>query len=127
MPKAQPHLMTTKRNVSDISVTSSHLLRFAFFTIFTILGLSGIYAEEEKKPALLSEAVDGEIARRQTQILEAEKIIADGDTFAESGDFRISDFKNLFKHSMGSIHRRCQMMFWKHCKTEIYQSCDIKI
>ncbi|MEC7638359.1 MAG: hypothetical protein VX848_05145, partial [Verrucomicrobiota bacterium] len=98
MPKAQPHLMTTKCNVSDISVTSSHLLRFAFFTIFTILGLSGIYAEEEKKPALLSEAVDGEIARRQTQILEAEKIIADGDTLAESGDFEsaISKFIQAF-------------------------------
>ena len=98
MPKAQPHLMTTKRNVSDISVTSSHLLRFAFFTIFIILGLLGIYAEEDKKPALLSEAVDGEIARRQTQILEAEKIIADGDTLAESGDFEsaISKFIQAF-------------------------------
>ena len=110
MPKAQPHLMTTKRNVSDISVASSHLLRFAFFTIFTILGLSGIYAEEEKKPALLSEAVDGEIARRQTQILEAEKIIADGDTLLRA-EISNQRFQNLFKHSMGSIHRRCQMMF----------------
>ena len=98
MPKAQPHLMISKCNVSDISVTSSHLLRFAFLTIFTILGVSGIYAEEEKKPALLSEAVDGEIARRQTQILEAEKIIADGDTLAESGDFEsaISKFIQAF-------------------------------
>ena len=47
---------------------------------------------------MLSEAVDGEIARRQTQILEAEKIIADGDTFAESGDFEsaISKFIQAF-------------------------------
>ena len=85
---AQPQLMITRDQKKDLFVLSFFCLRIALLAIFVSFGVSGLYAQNKDKPVLLSETVEGEISRRQTQIIEAEKLMADGDAFAESGNFK---------------------------------------
>ena len=88
MPKAQPQVMINRDQQKDIFVLSFSFLRIAMLAISVCFALSELYAQNKDKTFLLSETVEGEISRRQTQIIEAEKLMADGDAFAESGNFK---------------------------------------
>ena len=85
---AQPQLMINRDQKKDLFVLSFFCLKIALLAIFVSFEVSGLYAQNKDKPVLLSETVEGEISRRQTQIIEAEKLMADGDAFAEGGNFK---------------------------------------
>ena len=88
MLKDQPQSMIIKdtKNVFLLSLICS--LKVAILTICFVFGDLSIYAQTSDKSVPIANTVEGEISRRQTQILEAEKLISDGDTLAERGNFK---------------------------------------
>lgn len=57
-----------------------------------------LFADDAKKEPTLAEKVEGEIARRQAQMIEAEKMIAVGDQFITEGNYKeaISKFAQAY-------------------------------
>ena len=88
MSKLQPQSMIIKDNNNVFSPSLICSIRIAIITIFFVNGGLDISAQKSDKPASVAGTVEGEISRRQTQILEAEKLISDGDTLAETGNFQ---------------------------------------
>ena len=78
MLKDQPQSMIIKdtKNVFLLSLICS--LKVAILTICFVFGDLSIYAQSSDKSIPVVNTVEGEISRRQTQILEAEKLISDG-------------------------------------------------
>ena len=88
MSKLQPQSMIIKDNNNVFSPSLICSIRIAIITIFFVNGGLDISAQKSDKPASVAGTVEGEISRRQTQILEAEKLISDGDILAETGNFQ---------------------------------------
>ena len=70
MPKDQPHsvLIKDSKNVFWLSLICS--LKVAIPTICFVFGDLSIYAQTSDKSVPVANTVEGEISRRQTQILE---------------------------------------------------------
>ena len=49
---------------------------------------ASVFADDKKQESTLADRVEGDIARRQAQMIEAEKIIAEGDQFITEGNYK---------------------------------------
>ncbi|MDC0048544.1 hypothetical protein OAL09_04305 [Verrucomicrobia bacterium] len=53
-----------------------------------LFGSVSLFADDKKKDPTLADKVEGEIGRRQAQMIEAEKMIAEGDQLITEGDYK---------------------------------------
>ncbi len=72
-----------KNSPTILGGSISHAIKATWITIIFFLsalnGLVTVLADDQKKEPTLADRVEGEIARRQAQMIEAEKMIAEGD------------------------------------------------
>ena len=80
------HFPTNMGRSMSCASKATWITLFLFSSV--LFGPVSLFADDEKKGPTLADRVEGEIARRQAQMIEAEKIIAEGDELLTEGNYK---------------------------------------
>ena len=82
----------SKHSPINLEGSISYVMKATWITLILfssfLFGSVSLFADDKKKDPTLADKVEGEIARRQAQMIEAEKIIAEGDQLITEGNYK---------------------------------------
>ena len=82
----------SKHSPTNVEGSISYAKKATWITLILFSALlfspASVFADDKKQESTLADRVEGEIARRQAQMIEAEKIIAEGDQFITEGNYK---------------------------------------